>query len=149
MNSAAIIIHGSYGSPNLDGNSILIGHSIGCAFILSVLEELDVKIKASFLVAGFLGPLGNEFYDAISKTFTQRAFDWKKIKSNCSRFLIYHADNDPHVPLSKGKEIAEKLSVELKIVNGAGHFNEESGYKTFELLLEDIKGIKNTAAKDL
>ena len=185
MKSVAIIVHGSYGSPDenwfpwlkveleksgyevfvpkfptpknqklgawmdifdkytnsLDQNSILIGHSIGCAFILSVLEKLKIKIKAVFLVAGFLGPLGNEFYDTISKTFTKKEFDWEKIKSNCSRFLIYQADNDPHVPFSKGEEIAEKTQGTLKIIKNAGHFNEKSGYKKFGLLLEDIKKI--------
>ena len=185
MNSVAVIVHGSYGSPDenwfpwlkgqleklgyevfvpkfptpknqklevwmeifdkyeesLDENSILIGHSIGCAFILSVLEKLEIKIKAAFLVAGFLGPLGNEFYDSISKTFTKKEFDWQKIKNNCDKFFVYHADNDPHVPLSKGEEIAEKTQGTLKIIKNAGHFNEKSGYKKFELLLEDIKKI--------
>src|SRR3989344_4760053 len=88
---------------NLDENSILIGHSIGCAFILGVLEKLEIKIKASFLVAGFLGPLGNECYDSISKTFTQKEFDWKKIRNNCGTIFVYHADNDPHIPLKNGR----------------------------------------------
>lgn len=57
---------------NLDKNSIFVGHSIGCAFIFSILERLNIKIKASFLVAGFLGPLGNDFYDSMNKTFTQK-----------------------------------------------------------------------------
>jgi len=190
MATTAIILHGSYGSPNenwfpwlkveleksgfkvfvpqfptpkdqtldiwlkifkkyaknLDHNSILIGHSISCAFILSILEGLNVRIKAAFLVAGFLGPLGNDFYDSISKTFTQKEFDWEKIKNSCAEFFIYSSDNDPHVPTSKGEEIAEKTGGMLKIVNGAGHFNAKSGYIKFELLLEDIK---KAAAKDL
>jgi hypothetical protein len=131
---------------NLNENSIIVGHSIGCAFLLSVLEKIDVRINASFLVSGFLGLLGNDFYDRISSTFTQKEFDWEKIKNNCSNFLIYNSDNDPYVPLEKGKEIAENLNAKLKVINRAGHFNEKSGYTKFELLLEDIK---NLAAKDL
>jgi len=125
----------------LDEGSILVGHSIGCAFILSILERIKVKINAVFLVAGFLGPLGNDFYDSISKTFTQKEFDWEKIKNNCGKFFVYQADNDPHIPLEKGREIAKNLDSELIIIKNAGHFNEKSGYKTFELLLEDIKNI--------
>ena len=124
---------------NLDKNSIFVGHSIGCAFILSILERLNIKIKASFLVAGFLGPLGNDFYDSMNKTFTQKQFNWKKIKSNCDNFFVYHSDNDPHVALSKGEEFAKMLDVKLNIIKNAGHFNEKSGYKKFKLLLEDIK----------
>ncbi|MBI2134799.1 serine hydrolase family protein [Candidatus Woesearchaeota archaeon] len=130
----------------LNENSILIGHSIGCAFILSVLEKLNVKIKASFLVAGFLGPLGSDFYDSISKTFAQKDFDWEKIKNNCDKFFVYQADNDPHIPLEKGQEMAKNLDSQLIIVKNAGHFNEKSGYKKFGLLLKDIKKI---TAKDL
>lgn len=190
MNSAAIIVHGSYGNPNenwfpwlreelekigykvfvpafptpknqklevwmeifdkykkeLDENSILVGHSIGCAFILGILERIKVKINAVFLVAGFLGPLGNDFYDSISKTFTQKEFDWEKIKNNCDKFFVYHADNDPHIPLEKGQEMAKNLGSKLIIVKNAGHFNEKYGYKKFDILLEDIK---NLAAKHL
>ena len=124
---------------NLDEYSILVGHSIGCAFILSILERLNIKIEASFLVAGFLGTLGNDFYDSISKTFTQKHFNWKKIKSNCDNFFVYNSDNDSHVALSKGEDIAKKLDVKLNIIKNAGHFNEKSGYKKFELLLNDIK----------
>ena len=36
-------------------------------------------------------------------------------------------------------ENAEKLNVEVKVVKGAGHFNVETGYDKFELLLSNIK----------
>ncbi|MFH0867777.1 MAG: alpha/beta hydrolase [Candidatus Woesearchaeota archaeon] len=125
----------------LDENSILVGHSIACAFILSILEKINIKIKASFLVAGFIGPLGNEYYDSISKTFTQKEFNWGKIKSNCSNFFVYSSDNDPHVQLSKGHEIAKNLDSKLILVKNAGHFNTQSSYTKFELLLDDIKRV--------
>ena len=59
---------------------------------------------------------------------------------------IFYSDNDPYIPLAKGEELAKKLDSELIIVKNAGHFNTESGYKKFELLLE---GIKRIIAKDL
>ena len=63
----------------------------------------------------------------------------KKIKENCKNFYVYHSDNDQYVPLEKAKEFAEKLNVEVKVVKGAGHFNMETGYDKFELLLSNIK----------
>ena len=38
-------------------NSIVVGHSLGPAFLLSILENLQRPIKAAFLVAGFLKKL--------------------------------------------------------------------------------------------
>lgn len=43
----------------LDEDSIVVGHSLGPAFLLSVLENLDKQIRASFFVAGFIGFLNN------------------------------------------------------------------------------------------
>ena len=125
----------------IDENTIMVGHSLGPAFILNVLEHTDKIIKAAFFVAPFVGLLGNPTFDGINKTFTDKEFDWEKIKSRCRRFYIYSSDNDPYVPLEKGKYLAEKLEAVSKIVKGAGHFNEAAGYTKFELLLNDIKEI--------
>ena len=43
----------------LDENSIVIGHSLGPAFLLSVIEKLERPIKCAFFIAGFTGLLGN------------------------------------------------------------------------------------------
>lgn len=126
----------------MNKDSIMIGHSIGAAFILDVLEKLDKPARASFLVAGFTGLLGSPVFDSINKTFVDKPFNWKKIKSNCSSFFVYHSDNDPYVPLKYGKDVAKNLGVDLTVVKGAGHFNESSGYKKFEVLLKEIKKLK-------
>src|SRR3989344_5672665 len=125
----------------LDKNSILIGHSLGCAFILSLLERLNIRIKAAFLAAGFIGFIGNEYFDTINKTFIEKNFDWEKIRKNCKCFFVYGSDNDHYIPLPMGEELAEKLNAKLKIIKNAGHFNEKSGYTKFEILLNDIKKI--------
>ena len=130
----------------LNENSVLIGHSLGCLFILNLLEKLDIRIRAAFLVAGFTGFIGNEYFDTINKTFIEKNFDWEKIRKNCKCFFVYGSDNDHYIPLPMGEELAEKLNAELKIIKNAGHFNEKSGYTKFEILLNDIKKI---IAKDL
>ena len=122
----------------VDEDTILIGHSVACSFILSVLE--NYKAKAAFLVGGFVGKL-NISYDELNKTFAEKKFNWNKIKKNCNFFFIYNSDNDPHVPLEKGKELAKKLSVKLKIIKNAGHFRKKDGYSRFPLLLYDVKSV--------
>jgi hypothetical protein len=123
----------------LNENSIIIGHSIGPAFTLHILEKLSAKIKAAFFVAGFVGMINNPKFDEINKTITENNFDFEKIKSNCKRFHIINSFNDPHIPIQKGIYLSRKLETELIRIEGAGHFNEKDGFKEFKYLLEEIK----------
>jgi len=123
--------------PQIDKNTIFIGHSLGPAFILTLLEKH--KIKSAFFVSGFIGLLNNPTFDEINETFTTKEFNWKKIKENCKEFNCFHSDNDPYVPLEKAKAFADLLNTKLMIIPQAGHFNKNSGYNTFPELLNEIK----------
>jgi len=125
----------------LDSDSVLVGHSLGPAFILNVLERIKKPVKAALFVAGFTGSLGNPKYDGLNNTFAAKEFNWEKIKKNCGSFFVFHSDNDPYVPLEKAKKLAQKLGIEPIVVKDAGHFNESADYTEFPLLLEKIKGI--------
>jgi uncharacterized protein len=122
-----------------DENSIVVGHSLGVAFLLNVLENIEKPVKAAFFVSGFVDFLNNKDFDIPNKTFIDRGIDWKSIRKNCKTFFVFHSDNDPYVPLEKAKKIADCLGVDIILVNGAGHFNTEMGYNKFDLLLEGIK----------
>ena len=114
--------------------TIFVGHSQGVAFTLNVLENIDVKVKACFLVAGFTG-----YMDSIkNKTFAEKEFDWKKIRANCEKFFCFASDNDPFIPVARTNEVAEKLGAEFILVKNAGHFQETNGYNEFPQLLKKI-----------
>lgn len=124
----------------LDDRTILIGHSVGAGFILSLLDEPDsVPIRAAFLVAGFTGTLGLPDYDGINATFVGRQFDWKRIKLQSKKFFVINGDDDPYVPLAKGRAIADSLNVHHELIAGGGHLNEETGFITFPMLLEKLQ----------
>lgn len=123
----------------LDESAIVVGHSLGTAFLLNVLEKLDHQIEAAYFVSGFTGLLDNPEFDDLNRTFVSRDFDWSRIKRNCKRFNIINSDNDPYVPLQKGIDLAKNLGSELIVLSGAGHINHESGYLKFEFLLEKMK----------
>jgi len=123
----------------LNENSIVVGHSLGPAFLLNLLEELDKPIKAAFFVSGFLDLLGNPDFDNINKSFIEKSFDWQKIKQNCPKFFVFHSDNDPYVPLEQAEKLAKNLGVDVILVKNAGHFNENAGYSKFDLILDKIK----------
>lgn len=122
----------------LKKDTILIGHSIGCAFILDILERIGTKANTCYLIAGFLGLLNIEV-DKWNKTISDKEFNWKKIKNNCNKFILFYSDNDPYVPITKAEELKEKLNAQLILVKGSGHFNKASGYIQFEKLLKKIK----------
>lgn len=119
-------------------DSIMVGHSLGVPFILNVLNQWDVKALATFLVAGFSGHLDAEGEPNLDD-FAERDFDWEKIKQNCKHFSVIHSDNDPYIPFRRAEELAENLGVDVTIVKGGEHFQTQSGFQTFPLLLEKIE----------
>jgi len=129
-------IFGKY-KGKINEETIVIGHSVGVTFLLSVIEKLDLKISGAYFVAGFASQLGGKF-DELNRTFVEKRFDWQKIRKNCGKFAIFASDDDPYVPMEKADELAGKLGAKVIAVKGAGHFNEKAGYTKFELLLEKI-----------
>lgn len=126
----------------INEETILIGHSLGAAFILDYLEKTNKRIKAAFLVAGFFKRL-NSPYDEVNKTFVDKNFDWNKIKNNCNKFFVISSDNDEYIPLDMGKELAKNLDGELKIIRDGEHLNAKSGFTNFPFLLEMILNFNN------
>jgi len=120
---------------------VMVGHSLGPALILRKLEEVQEPVRAAFLVSGFVGELGQPDFDPLNADFFEKPFDWEKIRRNCQQFFVYNSDNDPYVPLEKGRELASKLGTSLNVVHDAGHINAAAGYTKFERLLADIKGL--------
>jgi predicted alpha/beta hydrolase family esterase len=129
-------------SSKIDADTVLVGHSIGAAFILNVIERLNKPIRAAFLVAGFIELLNNKEVDPINKTIVERRFDPTKIRQNCKRFFIYASDNDPYVPLEKAQKVCDLAGTKMILVKNAGHFNRKAGYAKFEMLRKDILGVE-------
>jgi uncharacterized protein len=118
-------------------DTILVGHSLGVAFVLKVLEKC--RARAAFLVAGFTGLLGNPLLDHYINSIANTTFNWAAIKQNCSNFQVYCSDNDRSVPLKKCTTLASDLNVEPIILHNAGHINEAAGFVKFEKLFKHIK----------
>lgn len=126
----------------VSGESIFIGHSLGSAFLLHVLENMKGPVRASFLVASAFQELGLPEFDVINSTFYKKDFDWMRIRRNCEKFLVYASDNDPYVPGAHAVFLARELGAELAHIPGAGHFNRASGYTTFPNLLGEVRKLE-------
>ena len=124
----------------LDGETIIVAHSGGCAFLLRLLETLQTKIKAAVFVAPPIGVMPIKYYEA-DRPFLEHHFDWKKIRESAAHFLVFHSQDDPYICIENGEKVAQELGVELIREKNAGHFNAKAGYTTFGVLLEKLQPV--------
>jgi predicted alpha/beta hydrolase family esterase len=123
----------------IDRSTIFVAHSLGPAFVLRVLERIDVKVRGCIFVSGFIGELRNPVINAVNKSFFRKPFDWRRIGQNCKVFHTIASDNDPYVQYRLLKSFSKKLNTPLIVIKGGEHLNEESGYKKFPEVLNMIK----------
>ena len=117
----------------------LVGHSLGVPAILRYLERApkEIKIMGIVLVSGpSESKKGKKTYN-----FLNTPFDFDKIKSKVSKFVIIHGDNDPYVPLHNAEFFSKELNGELIIVPNGGHLNGPSGCLALPQCLEALKGM--------
>lgn len=119
-----------------NSETVLIGHSAGCPLILSVLENIKIKIYKVILVAGFCRPTGKDKKQDI--LLLQKVYDWEKIKNNVSNLIYINSIDDPWGCNDKeGYYMFRKTGGTLVIKKSEGHmgsikFNQP--YKVFPLL---------------
>ncbi len=119
-------------------DSVFIGRSIAPIFIIKYLLKNNLKISALFSVSGFKQLYtGFEDYDTVNKSFFMQ--DITPFKNLCEKIVCIISKNDPYVPYSKLTEFAEELNAQTHLIENGGHFNNESGYNTFEYLLNLMK----------
>ncbi|MDA9129260.1 alpha/beta hydrolase [Candidatus Gracilibacteria bacterium] len=123
----------------IDEDTIFVAHSVGPAFVLSILENINTEIRACYFASGFLGLIDIQSFDELNKTITDRDFDWEKIKKNCQNFYMCHGSDDPYVTLKSAEEMSKKLGTEIDMIDGGGHLNTDSGFTEFPKLLEEVK----------
>lgn len=120
---------------NYDAETVLVGHSSGAPLILSVLENLNVKVKQAIIVAGFITPLA---VDKGHNPILQETYNWDKIKNHVQDLIFINSDNDPWGCDDKqGKAMHQKLGGTL-IINHEGHMGSDTfkqPYKQFPFLL--------------
>lgn len=118
--------------------TILIGHSLGVTFILRFLERTDIHVDSCFLVAGAIEPMGNDF-DPFVANFFEGGYQWETIRGRSCSFAVFHADNDPYIPLSQAQKITRELHADFHLIPGGSHLNEGAGYFEFSFLLQEVE----------
>jgi leucyl-tRNA synthetase/8-oxo-dGTP pyrophosphatase MutT (NUDIX family)/predicted alpha/beta hydrolase family esterase/ASC-1-like (ASCH) protein len=108
-----------------DESTILIGHSRGGMAILRWLEQAPAAVKVGrvVLVAANDGAQPDK---AGGDFFYGKDYDFAKIKSHCSDFVVVHSRDDKWVPFEAGEKIAAGLGVELSAFDGKNHFGKDT-----------------------
>lgn len=132
------------------GETILIGHSLGCPTILYYLQNYSGPdiLPHVVLVAGF----GRAFLNHHVSKLQARLFHWfdgeldfSLIRGKARHFTCINSDNDPLIPFIEGEWLAKQLKGEL-VTEHKQHFLGVRGRGVVELpsVLEAIE--KNLVA---
>jgi|GEM_PF-32096 len=126
-----------------DSNTILIGHSVGATYMLSILNrERKEPLKASIFVGGFYKQLNHPEIEKQLESFVELDFNWNLIKKNAGKVIQLHGDDDPAVPLEQAKELSGNLNSDFTVIKNGGHLNRKAGYiDEFPELVEKLQEI--------
>lgn len=117
----------------LNDGVILIGHSLGGAFLAKYLSEnaFPVKIRAVMLVAAV--------YDKDTDGNEMLSFSLpEQLNLQTDSIFLYQSKDDFVVPFHALEKYKTALpSAKVRVLEGKGHLNHEE----FTELLEDIKGL--------
>jgi predicted alpha/beta hydrolase family esterase len=119
--------------------TILVGHSLGAALALRLVERAVEPFDGLLLAAPFIGAVGLADYDTINSSFFAEEFDWDGIRKRKGPLCrCWAGEDDPYVPLLRSQNVADSLDSLLEVVPGGGHLNSESGFNSFPQLRDAI-----------
>ncbi len=116
-------------------NTILIGHSCGCTFLVRWLGESKQKIFKLILVAPWKIP---DTYDKFGKEFYTYEID-KSIKLRVKQIIMFTSNNE-EIDGKKGLKMYHwALGGKVIELKGRGHYRQDDmGTQKFPELLEEI-----------
>lgn len=121
---------------DIDEESVLIGHSLGCVTVLRFLQNKQQAVKGYILVSGF-----DEEQQTLPelRSHTLSPLDHTALIDIADKRISIISTNDEIVSPSSSKALAEALNTQVILEENAGHFLDREGYTTFPTLLEAIK----------
>ncbi len=125
-------------NPNDD--IYLVGHSLGGTTILRYLEQFgSPNLKGVVIASAPCHQNGNlKIVD-----FLRTDFNWQDMKNKIKHVHVIHGADDPLVPVSDAKEIAEQLDGKLILIPNGKHLNGSAGFtelpEALSALIEILK----------
>ena len=119
----------------LDGNDILLGHSLGAFIILQYLEAVEMQETPRAVV--MVGAPWN-----VSKAELRRLFladlDADVLMWKAREYVVIHSKDDKLVPFKHGERLSEAFKARLVETDGQGHFMENEYPVLHETLSEIV-----------
>jgi len=120
---------------DVDENTILVGHSCGCAFLVRWLGETKKKILKLILVAPWKIPHKDDEY---RKKFYTYSVD-ETIKNRVKEIVMFTADNEKEDGKKSLKTFHKALDGKIIELKGRGHYTlSDMGTEEFPELIEVI-----------
>jgi len=111
--------------PNLEKNTLWIGHSLGNLFMLHVLEKHpEIALVGAIFVVPFYKEVNKGLphpyqFDVVNNTFYRDSFDFPKLIPQLNFSYTLYSLNDPYVPNTDSLDFAYQLdSTVIPIKNG-------------------------------
>lgn len=115
-------------------NLILIGHSSGAQASLRYAERNKlhgcVLVSATYTDLGDAHERASGYYPQISSDGTEtNSYEFDKMRENCPRWVQFHSNDDPFIPLGEAEKIRDGLKLkedEYNMLPGRSHFFDYS-----------------------
>jgi predicted alpha/beta hydrolase family esterase len=111
---------------------VVVCHSLGNFMWMKLVDELDIRLEKLLLVAP--PHLENEIEELATFYPCQIPKDLKSQKS-----LLVVSTNDKYLKLEDANIIKDRLNIDMKILENAGHINTDAGFGAWDFALEWIK----------
>jgi len=122
----------------INENTVLIGHSCGCAFLVRWLGDTEKNVKKLILVAPWKIPHGKGKGFEVKKRFYGYHIN-PNVKSQANQIIIFTADDEDEDGKKSVKIFHKVLGGKLIELKGRGHYIlEDMGTKEFPELLKEI-----------
>ena len=127
--------------PELDEDTIIVAHSLGCLAALHYLNQrfqaAGGSIKAGIFAAGFKAPLPGA--PELNPFIHQARLDSAALQHHMPLAFSLLSSNDPVVPPPLTLQLGHFLNAQTYEVKQAGHFMRGDGYAEFHEVWELIK----------
>lgn len=126
-------------SIDLDEDTYIIAHSLGCIATLNFLSKHsnNTAVKALILVSGFKKHLPN--LKELDNFIHNCSFNSEKIQALSQNKAFFISTNDNIVTPDLSLDLADALNINPIYVKNAGHFMQSDGYEKFPQLLDTVK----------
>lgn len=124
----------------VDANTYLVGHSLGCQSIMRYLAGLpdDKRIGGAVLVAGFFTLTNMDDVREIAEPWLALPMDYARIRQVCPRLTAIFSDNDDFVPLENIDLFKERLQPKIIIREKQGHFSVSTNTTELPVALDEL-----------